>query len=48
MGRELSQLINAEYFQVMENVGHFPMSENPIEFRRYLMPILEKILQKEE
>jgi pimeloyl-ACP methyl ester carboxylesterase len=48
MGQELSQLINAEYFQVMENVGHFPMSENPIEFRRYLMPVLEKILQKEE
>ena len=44
MGYELSQLINAEYFKVMKNVGHFPMSENPEEFRRYLIPVLEKIL----
>ena len=44
MGYELSQLIKAEYFEVMKNVGHFPMSENPEVFRRYLMPVLEKIL----
>lgn len=29
--------------QVMERLGHFPMSENPEQFRRYLMPVLEKI-----
>jgi pimeloyl-ACP methyl ester carboxylesterase len=28
---------------VMEQVGHFPMSENPVQFRRYLIPVLEKI-----
>jgi pimeloyl-ACP methyl ester carboxylesterase len=28
---------------VMEQVGHFPMSENPFQFRRYLIPVLEKI-----
>ena len=44
MGYELSQLIKAEHFEVMKNVGHFPMSENPEEFRRYLIPVLEKIL----
>ena len=44
MGYELSQLIKAEHFEVMKNVGHFPMSENPKEFRRYLIPVLEKIL----
>jgi len=27
----------------MKNVGHFPMSENPEEFLKYLHPILEKI-----
>lgn len=32
------------YVQVMKEVGHFPMSENPAQFRTYLMPVLEKIL----
>jgi pimeloyl-ACP methyl ester carboxylesterase len=27
----------------MKNVGHFPMSENPEEFLKYLHPVLEKI-----
>jgi pimeloyl-ACP methyl ester carboxylesterase len=43
MGRELAELIGAEFFQVMEGVGHFPMSENPAAFRSYLLPVLEKI-----
>jgi hypothetical protein len=25
------------------NVGHFPMSEHPRQFRRYLLPVLEEI-----
>ncbi len=28
---------------VMERLGHFPMSENPDQFRRYIAPILEEI-----
>ena len=28
---------------VMREVGHFPMSENPAQFRRYVLPVLEKI-----
>lgn len=28
----------------MKNVGHFPMSENPIEFLKYLHPVLDEIL----
>ncbi len=27
----------------MKDVGHFPMSENPAQFRRYLLPVLERI-----
>jgi hypothetical protein len=27
----------------MMGMGHFPMSEDPVEFVKYLMPILEKI-----
>jgi pimeloyl-ACP methyl ester carboxylesterase len=28
---------------VMEKLGHFPMSENPEQFRRYILPVLEQI-----
>ena len=28
---------------VMQSVGHFPMSENPEQFRKYLLPVLEEI-----
>jgi pimeloyl-ACP methyl ester carboxylesterase len=44
MGREVAKLANAAHFEVMEGMGHFPMSENPELFRRYLLPVLEKIL----
>jgi pimeloyl-ACP methyl ester carboxylesterase len=28
---------------IMKGLGHFPMSENPQEFLKYLLPVLEKI-----
>jgi pimeloyl-ACP methyl ester carboxylesterase len=28
---------------IMEGLGHFPMSEDPRQFRRYLLPVLERI-----
>ena len=28
---------------IMKEVGHFPMSENPAQFRTYLMPVLDEI-----
>jgi len=30
---------------VMEQLGHFPMSENPKQFRRYIAPVLTEILE---
>jgi hypothetical protein len=27
----------------MQGLGHFPMSENPQEFLKYLLPVLEKV-----
>jgi pimeloyl-ACP methyl ester carboxylesterase len=30
-------------FTVMQEVGHFPMSENPAQFRKYILPVLETI-----
>ena len=29
--------------QIMEHVGHFPMSEHPAKFREYILPVLQKI-----
>jgi pimeloyl-ACP methyl ester carboxylesterase len=31
---------------VMKEIGHFPMSENPAQFRRYILPVLEEIRTK--
>jgi pimeloyl-ACP methyl ester carboxylesterase len=28
---------------VMKELGHFPMSENPAQFRRYILPVLDRI-----
>jgi pimeloyl-ACP methyl ester carboxylesterase len=33
---------NAEVI-IMKDIGHFPMSENPEGFKKYLMPVLDKI-----
>jgi pimeloyl-ACP methyl ester carboxylesterase len=40
---ELARLVKATSFQVMEGLGHFPMSENPSQFRKYLLPVLDRI-----
>jgi pimeloyl-ACP methyl ester carboxylesterase len=29
---------------IMDGLGHFPMSENPAQFRKYLLPVLDEIL----
>jgi len=31
------------HVEIMKEVGHFPMSENPQQFRIYLLPVLEEI-----
>jgi len=31
---------------IMEQLGHFPMSENPEQFRRYIAPVLRDILEQ--
>ena len=43
MGRELAELIGAAHFEVMQEMGHFPMSENPARFRQYILSVLDKI-----
>ena len=29
---------------IMKQLGHFPMSENPAQFRRYIAPVLDRIV----
>ena len=46
MGEALAKLIGATHFEVMREMGHFPMSENPELFRSYLLPVLDKIADR--
>lgn len=43
MGLEAHKAIAGSTHTVMTGVGHFPMQENPREFLRYLLPVLDKI-----
>jgi pimeloyl-ACP methyl ester carboxylesterase len=45
--RTASGIVGTEV-TVMEQLGHFPMSENPAQFRRYIAPVLEKIQQQQK
>ena len=38
-----AQSIEGAQMTVMKELGHFPMSENPGQFRQYLLPVLEDI-----
>jgi pimeloyl-ACP methyl ester carboxylesterase len=42
--RTASRIPGAEV-TVMQELGHFPMSENPKQFRRYIVPVLDRIRQ---
>ena len=41
--RRTAEHIPGAEVTVMEQLGHFPMSENPAQFRRYIVPVLERI-----
>ncbi|MGM5033388.1 alpha/beta fold hydrolase [Tardiphaga sp. 803_E3_N1_3] len=45
--RTASGIVGTEV-TVMEQLGHFPMSENPAQFQRYIAPVLEKIQQQQK
>ena len=40
---ELGRLIKGSDVQIMEGLGHFPMSEDPDKFLGYLLPVLDRI-----
>jgi pimeloyl-ACP methyl ester carboxylesterase len=39
--------IKGAHVTIMEQLGHFPMSENPAQFRRYIAPVLDEIRQQQ-
>ena len=41
--RQTAEVIDGAELTVMYRLGHFPMSEDPETFKRYLMPVLEAI-----
>ena len=43
MTKQLVAEVPGASFKTMKKVGHFPMSENPIVFKEYLMPYLDEI-----
>jgi pimeloyl-ACP methyl ester carboxylesterase len=45
--RTAAQIPGAEV-TVMKALGHFPMSENPAQFRRYILPVLDRIRERGE
>jgi len=40
-----AQNIPGAQVTIMEKLGHFPISENPAQFRKYIAPVLAKIRQ---
>ncbi len=43
LGRAAQQAIPGATWAEMKGVGHFPMSENPVAFTEYLLPVLDQI-----
>ncbi len=41
--KALADAIPGAHYQLMHNLGHFPMSEDPVSFKAYLAPILDEI-----
>ena len=44
--RRTAAAIGGASVTIMEQLGHFPMSENPGQFRRYISPVLGEILKQ--
>jgi len=44
--RALADAVSGAQYTLMEGMGHFPMSEDPAQFKTYLMPVLDDIVQR--
>lgn len=43
--RRVAEQIDGANLEIMEDMGHFPPSENPEEFKEYLLPVVDEILE---
>ena len=41
--REFAETVPGASYTLMEEMGHFPMSENPLAFKHYIMPVLDEL-----
>ncbi len=44
--KELADAVPGASYTLMEGMGHFPMSEDPVQFKKYLMPVLNQIEER--
>ncbi len=42
-GQELARRLKGATYRTMEGLGHFPMSEDPVRFKEYILPVLDEI-----
>jgi pimeloyl-ACP methyl ester carboxylesterase len=42
--RRVAEAVDGARFEVMDDVGHFPILEDPTRFREYLLPVVEEVL----
>src|ERR1700757_988136 len=47
-GKELADRIKGARFEIMPGLGHFPMIENPAEFRKHILPVLREIKERSQ
>ena len=48
LGRAAHEAIAGSTFTEMSGLGHFPMSEDPVTFFNYLLPILRQIRERDQ
>ena len=44
--KALADAVPGATYTLMEGMGHFPMSEDPVQFKKYLLPVLADIEQR--
>jgi pimeloyl-ACP methyl ester carboxylesterase len=44
--KALADAVPGASYTLMQGMGHFPMSEDPVQFKKYLMPVLAEIQSK--
>jgi pimeloyl-ACP methyl ester carboxylesterase len=44
--KALADAVSGASYTLMEGMRHFPMAEDPVQFKKYLMPVLAEIEAK--